>query len=286
MTFVDLDWMAIALRSIVYLATIAVAGSIFFRATLSNPEPLDAILGRQIVIGTLLLIFIEPIRYMWFEMQIAGGDPVLALSSSMRWMALEMPTGQAAAVRLLALCPLLAFGRRNTTLTLACAVALVASYLLEGHTLSYGGSRALVAIILFVHLALAHWWLASLLPLASATKSFSNAQVLDLVEGFSRLAIPAVGVLFVAGAVLLALFVHGTLETQSAYQRAFALKLSAFIAIFTVAAVNRLIWMPRIVRGHPQGLRSLRRAIAVECTVAAVILGATALATSFSPSDV
>ena len=37
MTFAELDWLSVFLRSLVYIATIAVAGSVFVRTTLALP---------------------------------------------------------------------------------------------------------------------------------------------------------------------------------------------------------------------------------------------------------
>ena len=154
MTFAELDWLSVILRSLVYVATIAVAGSVLVRATLALPGA-DRMLDRQIAFGVVLLFVCEPVRYAAFQLSIAQGDWAMAFDPAMRWMGAETPLGQAAAVRLIGAAVVVS-GLWWRPLSLVGALLIVSSYLIEGHTVA-SDTRFLLAALLFLHLAIAHW---------------------------------------------------------------------------------------------------------------------------------
>lgn len=284
MTLSDADWVAIALRLLGYVGTIAVAGSVLVRATLPAAASLDRTLRLQILLGTGLLFLVEPLRYVWFQLQISGGDLGLAFSPSMRWIGLTTPIGQASATRLLALAPLLLFGTRRQVLAIACALVIIGSYALEGHSHSHGNRLALASLLIF-HLTVVHWWLGSLAPLRSAARHCSDEALTGMLITFGRLAIVAVGVLALAGTLLLGSLTGWAVDLSNTYQQVIAAKLVLFGAILGIAAINKLVWTP-LLREQPDRARDgLRRSIAIEIAVAVCILCVTATAISFSPMD-
>ena len=282
MTFAELDWLSVILRSLVYVATIAVAGSVFVRATLALPAA-DRILDRQITFGVVLLFVCEPVRYAAFQLSIAQGDWAMAFDPAMRWMGAETPLGQAAAVRLIGAAVVVS-GLWWRPLALAGALLIVSSYLVEGHTVA-SDTRFLLAALLFLHLAIAHWWMGALLPLRAVASGTTNDAIVQSIEGFGRKAMLAVAVLLLAGLTMLGELVEWRFNAASAYQQGFLIKLLGFTLIIAIAGLNKMMWTPLLVQEPQRGRDGLRSSITVELALAAAILFATAVATSFPPVD-
>src|SRR5262245_50729899 len=119
---IGLDVLPIALRALTYIGSIAAAGGVLFR--LGFPNAAEAIRGdmeRQIVGGCCLLLVVEPVRYVVFQLSIAGGDWSLAFGPDLRWMGMQTPMGQAAVMRLIAAAALLSI-RRSIGLGLVAAL--------------------------------------------------------------------------------------------------------------------------------------------------------------------
>ena len=282
MTFAELDWLSVFLRSLVYIATIAVAGSVFVRATLALPAA-DRILDRQITFGVVLLFVCEPVRYAAFQLSIAQGDWAMAFDPAMRWMGAETPLGQAAAVRLIGAAVVVS-GLWWRPLSLVGALLIVSSYLIEGHTVA-SDTRFLLAALLFLHLAIAHWWMGALLPLRAVASGTNNDAIVEAIEGFGRKAVFAVAVLLLAGLTMLGELVAWRFDASSSYQQGFLLKLLSFALIIAIAGLNKMKWTPLLVQEPQRGRDGLRSSITVELALAAAILFATAVATSFPPVD-
>ena len=282
MTFAELDWLSVILRSLVYVATIAVAGSVLVRATLALPGA-DRMLDYQIAFGVVLLFVCEPVRYAAFQLSIAQGDWAMAFDPAMRWMGAETPLGQAAAVRLIGAAVVVS-GLWWRPLALAGALLIVSSYLVEGHTVA-SDNRLLLAALLFLHLAIAHWWMGALLPLRAVASGTTNDAIVQSIEGFGRKAMLAVAVLLLAGLTMLGELVEWRFNAASAYQQGFLIKLLGFTLIIAIAGLNKMMWTPLLVQEPQRGRDGLRSSITVELALAAAILFATAVATSFPPVD-
>jgi len=282
MAFADADWLAAALRLLVYAGTVLVAGSALFRASFpSLPEAAPA-LRLQLWLGAGLLIICEPLRYILFLLQIAGGDLSLALSPSMRWVGMETPLGQAAGVRLAAVGILLCAGLRWRLVGLGAAALMIGSYVMEGHTVS-SEARAFLAPLLFAHLVAVHWWVGGLPGLFAAARAAQAAQLANVVRVFGDAAAWSVGVLVIAGGILLVVLTGWQLDLASGYQQAFLLKLAAVALILLIGAINRWRLTPRLMRDADAARPALRASLVLETGVAAGILLATALAIGFAP---
>ncbi|MEM6497168.1 MAG: CopD family protein [Pseudomonadota bacterium] len=282
MTFAELDWLSVFLRTLVYIATIAVAGSVLVRATLALPGA-DRMLKRQIAFGVVLLCVCEPIRYAAFQLSIAQGDWAMAFDPAMRWMGAETPLGQAAAVRLIGAAVVVS-GLWWRPLALVGALLIVSSYLVEGHTVA-SDSRLLLAALLFLHLAIAHWWIGALLPLRAIVSGTNNDAIVRSIEGFGRKAVFAVAALLLAGLTMLDELVECQFDASSSYQQGFLLKLLGFALIIAIAGLNKMMWTPLLVQDPQRGRDGLRSSINIELAVAAAILFATAVATSSPPVE-
>lgn len=282
MALADIDWLLVALRMAVYVGTIASAGSILVRATLKT-ETVIKTLNWQIRVGLILLLIVEPARYVNFQLNIANGDWLIAFDPAMRWMGMETPLGQAASVRLLG-AAIVTAGFRWQTITIIGAILMIGSYLLEGHTVT-SESRIVLALVLFVHLSIAHWWLGALVPLRASLQSLDHPMATRMIDEFGRIAPWLVAILFVAGGAILLVLTNGIVNPTLAYQQGFAIKLLAFSAIILIAAVNKLWWTRLLINEPEKARRGLMASINLELAVGTAILAATAVATSFPPQD-
>ncbi len=284
MTFSDLDWIGLLLRTAVYIATIASAGGMFFYVTVAGSKAVSIPVRNQIWFGAALLLLVEPMRYVQFQLAIGGGDVATAFDPSMRWMAFETPIGQAALVRVVGGAILVLAGLRLWPLSLMAALAIVASFTLEGHTASHEGAGWLPACLIMLHLISVHWWLGALFPLRAATRIPGDARVADLVGQFGKLALIAVAVLAAAGALLMAVLAGWQVDVARNHQIVFMAKLVVFAAIMAVASINKLRWTPMLVSDAQKGRSGFREALHLEIVLCFFILLITAIMTSFGPS--
>lgn len=278
------EQLTVLLRALDYAGAIAVAGAVLFRV--SFPQAADAVgplLRRQILLGFLLLLVVEPLRYGAFQLAIAGGDASLAFGPDLRLMGLETPIGQAAAVRLIAAAVIVAGGLRWPPVGLIAALALIGSFLIEGHTAA-SETRFLVAPLLFVHLTAVHWWLGALLPLLALTYCAAAATVTATMKALGRRAAWVVGTLLAAG-VLLAAVLTGIELRLGAYQQRLLIKLGLVTLLLTLAAINKLRLTPLLETDYERGLARLRVSIRVEIAVALFILAASAWLVATAPDS-
>ena len=279
----EIDSLSIILRAAVYIGSILSAGSVLLYASLQKwSENLELSVRQQIRFGCILLLLVEPLRYAAFQLNIASGDAGLAFGSDLRWMAFKTAMGQAAMVRFIAAALLVPAWLRSKTLALIAAFAMIASFALEGHTAGHD-PRALLALLLIVHLTIVHWWFAAFWPLMSCSKTTSPETFAGLVEHFGRIAITAVPILLFAGAILLTILSHWQLDLTNGYQQRFILKLIAVASILTVAAFNRLLLSPRLKTDFSKGASQLRTAITIEIAIGLAVILATAYVIQVAP---
>jgi len=281
---IEPDRLAIVLRALLYAGAIGAAGGVLF--SLSFPgaaRHVEGSLNRQILIACWLLILVEPLRYVAFQLAIAEGDSSVAFAPAMRWMALQTAVGQASAARLIAAIVLLATHRRWPGVSLAAAGVIIASFGLEGHTVS-NGNRLLLAPLLLIHFAAICWWLGALYLLLALTRRAPPDIVAGTTRAFGQRAAWMVGALLVAGVALLIALSDAELRPDSAYQQRFVVKLTLVAALLSLAAWNKLRLTPLLDESYALGAAKLRRSIRCEIAVALVILAATAWIIGTSPS--
>ncbi len=279
-----LDLALVGLRVLVYAGAITGGGGVLY--ALSFPRAAreigDAIRG-QILFGCGLVLLVEPVRYVAFQLAMAGGDPTLAFAPEMRWLGLQTPVGQAAAIRFIAALTLL--GSKSVAVRVTAAVTMIGSFLLEGHTASAEWRSALSTTALLLHLAAIHWWLGSLYPLLAMTRRVDPRTLVSAVEAFSSRAVWIVAILVAAGAVLLGHLTGWTLRIDSAYQLRFLFKLGLVILLLSIASWNKFRLTPLLRRDPAAGAAALAASIKVEMGAALFILVATAWAISTAPDE-
>lgn len=280
---IDTDLVAACLRFLVYVGSIAIAGTVLFQVSFPRASAqILPLLNRQILFGFILLLLVEPLRYGVFQLASAGGDWALAFGPDLRWMAFQTPIGQAALLRLVTAAIVIIAGARLRTVALAGAVVLISSFLLEGHTAG-SEARPLVAPLLFVHLAAVHWWLGALVPLLALTYRAESDTTISSIESFGRRAVCIVIALLTAGVILAVLLTGGVVNLDDAYQQRLLIKLALVALLLSIAAFNKLRLTPQLRLNYALACARLRASIRLEVGVAIAILVATAWLVGTAP---
>jgi copper transport protein len=135
-----------------------------------------------------------------------------------------------------------------------------------------------------VHVAIAGWWIASLIAMQRVCRSNEAAAGVDIVMRFSRIAVVAIAVLILAGIVLIATLVALPI-TLTPYLMTLGAKLGIALLVFVLAAYNKFRLTPAVMHGDSNALRSLRIAIELELSLILGVLIATTLMTTYNAPD-
>lgn len=231
--------------------------------------------GRSIVLAAASLgLAVAPIALALQGADLVGAplggalDPVAwrqALTTSYAW------TIAATVVTLVfALASLTCVGWAAKALSVIALGGVGLALAASGHA-SAAAPQALMRSAVFVHAVAAAFWIGALAPLLVSLRSVSSSRSLKC---FSSTAPYAVAALTVAGGVLA---VRQTESLSALWTTDYGLVLSAKLVLvavlFMLAAANRWRW----TKAAAAAGRSLRRSIAAELIVGAVVLGVVAL---------
>jgi putative copper resistance protein D len=302
-------------RAIHFAATLTAAGVVFF--LLAVAEPAFAKAGQPAA-------FVTPLRRNLAF--IAWGGLVLAIASGVAWLVIlaqrisdatltavfrdgivwilltRSDFGKVWAVRLglavvLGLFLALAAGRRTPRpgATLVFAVALAGSLAFAGHAGAGEGTEGTVHLAAdMLHLVATAAWVGALVPLAlllfhAANDGGFTAVAREATRRFSIMGMASVGTILATGIVntyVLAGSIPALLGTQ--YGRLVLLKVSLFLVMVSVAAINRQLLTPRLMqeedaRAARLALRRIRTNSLIEAAVGAMILVVVAILGTLPP---
>jgi copper transport protein len=166
--------------------------------------------------------------------------------------------------------------RYGLVLAVGGALAAAASVALSGHVAALSPAWP-ARFALALHAITAAFWLGSLWPLHLASRHLPLREAARLLRRFSTVAVPAVGLLIVAGAgVALTRVTSMDDLLQTRYGVVLTVKLACVALMLMMAARNH--WISRRLSPANSKLRAaLLRNIRIEIGLAAVILAATAL---------
>ena len=264
-----LIWLA---RIGLYIGLFSGVGGVFFAAWVARGATTGAMTRVALALGAVSAVL---------SLGLQGLDllglPLTALASPGAWLA-AIGTSLGWSVLL----ALLAFGlawwssaSRSPRLARELAgVALVGAGLalaVTGHAAS-AAPHWLTRPAVFLHAVAAAYWVGALLPLLGMIRS-SDPMAAPVLERFSRGAMVAVAVLIAAGAAL-ATIQLGSIHAlyDSAYGQILSAKLLAVLALFGLAALNRLRLTPALTSGRHNGSRDLARSVRAEIGLMLVIL--------------
>jgi putative copper export protein len=282
------DWLWLALRAAGLVLTLQAAGGALFSAgfgrRLAAAAPaIDGVrlrVTRAALAVLALQVLVEPVHLADDWSGLGDADLLrLFLGSS---------TATAMGVRFVGLtCLVLALRRPalyRDALSLGGALAVVASFLLTGHT-SVDPQRLVLAPLLFIHLGIVAFWFGSLWPLRQVISLEARTAAARVVAAFSVAAIWLVPVIALAGASMAVLLLPDVAALWQPYGRLLLVKVALFALLMGLAALNRLRLTPALAHGERQAPARLGTSIAVEYTLICATLVVTAVMTgSYSPA--
>jgi putative copper export protein len=165
---------------------------------------------------------------------------------------------------------------------LSYAALIAASFIFSGHAAAVGFAPGLMACI---HVSIAGWWIGSLVAMQRSCATADVARVAAIVRRFSAFAVAAIGLLIVAGIVLILTLVVLPL-TFTPYLTTLAIKIGIALLVFALASYNKFRLTPRLLSADYSAVRSLRTSINVELVlIGAVLVSTAALTTYFAPEE-
>lgn len=278
-----LDAFAAIAQLALYVGTLCASGAVFAQASLKSGGDAALTLQRLARWGAILTILATLGAMLVLVMRLGGDFDEATISA-----VLMSSVGAAGGMRLTGAILLIATPRTADDtfadgMRLSYAALIAASYLFIGHAAATGFAAGLMASI---HVSLAGWWLASLVAMAAACRSQSVAVVAMLVERFSKLAVGAIVLLIVVGAVLIASLVEWPIATLSPYVATLGAKLAIVALVLALASYNKLRLTPRLLARESAAVSALRRSIGIELLLIAAVLVATTLMTTYNaPSE-
>jgi putative copper resistance protein D len=282
----SIDVAVAAARAIVFIFALQAAGAALVRIAVGPlPERVALHVDRVVVLASLLTILAVLARSVLEPARMAGGlsgvaDPFLW---SLFW---QSNVALAQALRIvgagLLLVVSLRSGRQARYVAWLGVALIVVSFAAMGHTRSHAGA-ALLGTLLTAHVGVAAYWFGALVPLLLVLRHAPTAEAARSLGAFSAVAVRAVPVLFVAGLVLAILLIGSVDGLATPYGRLVMLKLALFALLLGLAAANRYRWTTRFaLEGNAD---RLQRAIVSESLVMLVLLGATAVMTTYYSPD-
>jgi copper resistance protein D len=161
--------------------------------------------------------------------------------------------------------------------------AVLASFLLGGHTVN-APARGLLAPLLGLHVLAAAFWLGALWPLRQFASRMEPPPLAALLRDFSRVALRLVPLLALAGLAMACLLLPGVAALTTPYGLLLCAKALLFSGLMGLAALNRLRLTPALAAGSSDALRVLRRCLATEYAFMVLVLCLTAALTGvYSP---
>jgi putative copper resistance protein D len=309
-----MDEPLIIARAIHFAATLTAAGVVFFLLGVAEPAfakagqaaALVAPLRRRLAFmawgGLALAIASDAAWLVILAQLISDGTLTAVFRDGIVWKLLTgSGFGQVWSVRLglavvLALFLAMAAQRRTPRpgATLVFAAAFAGSLAFAGHAGASEGTEGTVHLAAdMLHLAAAAAWVGALVPLALLLHAAKNGAAIavarEATRRFSIMGMASVGTILATGIVntyVLAGSIPALLGTE--YGRLVLVKVSLFLVMVSVAAINRQLLTPRLVqeRDAPAAglaLRRLRTNCLIEAAIGAIILVVVAILGTLPP---
>jgi copper transport protein len=255
----------------VYLGLFAGTGGAFFAAWIGR-EATTA--GSRTVVRTAIGLGVAAAGLsVGLQGLDALGEPIAALLSPHPWHeGVRTSYGLTAGTALLALaCARIGLRADTRWAALMGLGGAGLALALSGHA-GAAAPQWLTRPSVFVHGMAAAFWLGALVPLMLVVRDLRGAS-LPVVRRFSALAVPAVGLMAVAGLILSVVQLEDPAALwTTAYGRVLLAKMAFVLGLLALAALNRQRLTPMLAGKHP-GPRHLERSIAGEIALGVVILG-------------
>jgi len=275
----DVLWLA--LRGAAFVLLLQAAGTVLFvrtcAAALRQVPQAPAGPSRYLILAALAVllaqVLLEPVH-------LAGSWE--GVSDRQLWvLSAQSP---AAASLLLQLLGVLALLPGRGAAPFMGVILILGSFLLSGHTVARS-PHALLSALLAVHVSIAAFWFGALATLGPLARHLEPRPLAAVLSAFSRVALPLVLLLPVAGVGLAALLLPAAGSLRSAYGGVLCTKAALLALALACAALNRQRYTPALARGEVASLAALRRSVRIEYLLLAGVLLVTAVLTGVLAPD-
>ena len=283
------DSAVVVLRAAVFVTLLQAAGAALFLNMFDRHLPLSGDAVRRLgsaaaATGVALVVaryLLEPVRM--------TGTLSGVLDTSMHEFLLTSNLGLAQLARLAGAgivgLALLQSSRLRHRVALAGVLLIAVSFSLMGHTAA-SDQRWILGTLLALHVLAATYWFGSLIPLYVACGRESLSDTGSLVARFSSVAVRIVPLIFLAGIGMAILLLPSLGSLGSPYGLLLIAKVLVFTVLMGIACLNKFRLGPAVASGHVPSLVLLRRCVAIEVWLIAVVLTVTAaMTTLYSPES-
>jgi putative copper export protein len=276
---VSVDLLSVAVRTLAFVSQFQAAGAAFFVLLFGSAVPRSSgpiqRLGFWSALAAIALLAV----HQCLEAARMGDGLSGLIDSHLELLAWNGRSGNATLIEMIGL-GVIAFGMAQPVAlaaSIASSGAIVAACaaVLTGHT-SVHPPRSLLAPLLAVHLVLVAFWFGALWPLIICCVRESRQTMTLVLQGFSSVAGTLVPCIAVAGLAMALILMPDSASWRTIYGSLVLVKIAAFVVLMILAAWNRWRAVP--------GSQGLRRSIAIEFGLMAVVFAATAtMTTLYSP---
>jgi copper resistance protein D len=304
------DILSVVLRALSFVLQLQAAGTVFFAAAFGPALTISLASVRSLAQGTAIAALLVTAGHYVLEAARMAGDLSGMFDSSLQDMAWNSSAGGAFSVRELGLLLVIA-GMQTTSVRVTAerffkastmmspsywlkrlssrgftiagitgAVLVAVSFTLTGHT-STSPWRWLLAPLLLAHLLIAAFWFGSLGPLYLVTLRESGERTSRVVALFSAAAFWLVPLILVAGVAMAVLLLPSVAALRQPYGELVIAKGGLFALLLGLAAFNKWRYGPALGGGNLAAGRVFRGMVLAEYVLMVVVLGVTAVLTTF-----
>ena len=306
MVLTEFEILALLSKWLMYLSVATVIGGAFMlvlthslaRTQASEMTHLYRYIGCGAVLGLLAVTINFFVQVGSFAEDGIGG----MLDQQMQLFMWQSPVGESLAWRVAGF-SLALFGSSGALLARQ-GVSKLANALLAMGVIALGTSFSLIGHstelnfwaqgLVVLHILVIGSWLGSFYPLwrmcsSASTSSSSGVGLSDLkavMDKFGQLGVMIVSLVLATGAALVWMLFDSPMELiDSDYGRAILLKLSLIVVILLIAALHKFILVPKLesplsVEAEHSARIKLKRSIAIEAMIGALILAVTVMLSS------
>jgi len=275
----DAAWQAAATaaRALWYGVLLLAAGLALFPVAIGAPGELRAALCRALPPLALAGIATGVLVLGISGGELQGEDAFALLTPGPWLLAARTPLAASVVVAGLGLMLLAIAARRDRHAPRLAGVILIAlSFACSGHAAT-AEPRWLAMPAFALHALLAALWLGALCALLVAVRRCPPRQAGALLASFSRIALPAVALLVLAGTVLVLVELKSPRDlVATGYGQRLALKLALVACLLGLAVLNRWMLTPALLAGKAGAARWLRRSLGLDLLLAAAVVAMTA----------
>lgn len=281
------------IRAIHFASLMALWGGCGFIALLKSQlaVTLPAPPLKKAVAGASLVALVTAVLWLMLATGQMSGDWGMALDPKTIWtVGSETRFGHIALARLggLILMSILSFFPMPSVAFAGVGAILLCSLSLTSHAAASDGSLGLaLAFNDALHLLTAGFWVGGLLALAQLVRlrRDDSKNLTAALRLFSAWGVLGVGVLVLTGIInAAAILPIKSLSSSVAYDDILAAKIALALSMIALAAINRTQLLPSLHNGEPGAVKHLKRNIAAEIGIGALIVAIVGYLGMISPS--